>query len=58
MHAWRFGTGAHGAEDLLQETSFEPLRHRGYVRSPEGFVQCSADGVCGSAVSLGSAAKY
>jgi RNA polymerase sigma factor (sigma-70 family) len=34
----RFGIGADDAEDLLQETAFELLRHRGYVRSPDGFV--------------------
>ncbi|MFY9550101.1 MAG: sigma-70 family RNA polymerase sigma factor [Thermoanaerobaculia bacterium] len=37
--AWtRFGIGAEDAEDLLQETAFELLRQRGYVRRPEGFV--------------------
>jgi RNA polymerase sigma factor (sigma-70 family) len=34
----RFGIGSNDAEDLLQETAFELLRHRGYVRSPDGFV--------------------
>ena len=34
----RFGIGSDDAEDLLQETAFELLRHRGYVRSPDGFV--------------------
>ncbi|HSE62787.1 MAG TPA: sigma-70 family RNA polymerase sigma factor [Thermoanaerobaculia bacterium] len=34
----RYGIGADDAEDLLQETAFELLRHRGYVRSPDGFV--------------------
>jgi RNA polymerase sigma factor (sigma-70 family) len=35
---YRYGIGADDAEDLLQETAFELLRHRGYVRSPDGFV--------------------
>jgi RNA polymerase sigma factor (sigma-70 family) len=34
----RFGIRSDEAEDLLQETAFELLRHRGYVRSPDGFV--------------------
>ena len=34
----RFGIGSDDAEDLLQETAFELLRHRGYVHSPDGFV--------------------
>jgi RNA polymerase sigma factor (sigma-70 family) len=34
----RFGIGSDDAQDLLQETALELLRHRGYVRSPDGFV--------------------
>lgn len=34
----RFGIGREEAEDLLQDTALEVLRHRGLVRSPDGFV--------------------
>jgi RNA polymerase sigma factor (sigma-70 family) len=42
----RFGISADDAEDVLQETAFELLRHRGYVRSPEGFVFTVFRGRC------------
>jgi RNA polymerase sigma factor (sigma-70 family) len=34
----RFGITADDAEDLLQDTAYELLRYRDYVRRPEGFV--------------------
>lgn len=42
----RFGIGADDAEDLLQDTAWELLRHRGYVRSPDGFVFAVFRGRC------------
>jgi RNA polymerase sigma factor (sigma-70 family) len=42
----RFGIGTDDAEDLLQETALELLRHRGYVRSPDGFVFAVFRGRC------------
>jgi RNA polymerase sigma factor (sigma-70 family) len=37
--AWcRYGIGAADAEDLLQDTALELLRHRASVQKPEGFV--------------------
>jgi RNA polymerase sigma factor (sigma-70 family) len=42
----RFGIGTDDSEDLLQETAFELLRHRGYVRSPDGFIFAVFRGRC------------
>jgi RNA polymerase sigma factor (sigma-70 family) len=42
----RFGIGTDDSEDLLQETAFEILRHRGYVRSPDGFIFAVFRGRC------------
>lgn len=43
----RFGIGREDAEDLVQDTALDLLRHQSYVQSPQGFVFAVFRSRCG-----------